>query len=464
MGNLAVDSVVSVSMDLPGPKSRVLLSMQEHDESTAVTYPKNIPIAIKKASGPYIEDMDGNVFLDFLTGAGVLNMGHNHPRLIEAASLQMNVLSHSLDFPTPIKQEFKPEVLRLLPSSMQKDMRVHFSGPTGADAVEAAIKIARGHTGRTNIISFQGSYHGSTHMTMGLTGYTGAKQHQPDVPQGVSFFPFPYCFRCPVGLTSNSCETNCFQYLEKTLKDTHGGIVKPAAVIIEPVQGEGGSIPATKTFFTQLQRLLRELDIPLIVDEIQTGIGRTGSWFAFEQFDIKPDILISSKALSGIGQPISVVMYNRKFNWEKGAHIGTFRGNQVAMASAVANLRLMKEEKILDNVNGLSEWAYQYLHSALSGIKIVGNIRGMGFMIGIEIIDPISEAPSGGCARGIQKSALQNGLIVELGGRNDAVIRLLPPLNIDHAVMRKALDILIASIKENYCEDAILQGVKLVTS
>lgn len=445
-------------LNLPGAKSQVLLEMQAHNESTAVTYPKNIPIAIKRATGVYVEDMDDNIYLDFLAGAGVLNMGHNHPHLIKAAMEQMQILCHSLDFPTPIKQEFKQALLNCLPKSMRANMRMHFCGPTGSDAVETAIKIARAHTQRNAVVSFQGSYHGSTHLAMGLTGYVGAKQHQPDSPQGVSFFPFPYCFRCPVGLNSESCEINCLTYLENTLKDTHGGITKPAAIIIEPVQGEGGSIPGNKSFFSRLQSLACEQDIPLIVDEVQTGIGRTGTWFAFEQFGIEPDIVISSKAISGIGQPIAVVMYNRKFIWPKGAHIGTFRGNQVAMASAVENLRLMREENILNNVNVLSKHAYARFNESLAVLSTVGDIRGMGFMMGIEIVNPVTKSPCTQRARDIQKIALRNGLITELGGRHDAVIRLLPPLNISLEILNKAIEILINAIEENYYSKCFSQG------
>lgn len=444
---LAKDTV-SVKTTLPGPMSLTLLKEQERDESTAVTYPKNIPLAIKRASGPYIEDMDGNTFLDFLTGAGVLCMGHNHPDIVDAATKQLSTLTHSLDFPTPVKEDFRKKLIGLMPSYMQNEMRVHFSGPTGADAVETAIKIARSHTGRTNIISFQGSYHGSTGVTMGLTGYTGAKSKQPEVPQGVSFFPFSYCYRCPVGLNKDSCETNCLQYLEKSITDSHSGMALPAAVIIEPVQGEGGSIPATQKFMKGLEKILKKHGILLIVDEVQTGIGRTGTWFAFEQFEIEPDLVVSSKALSGIGQPISAVLYKNGLKWEKGAHIGTFRGNQVAIASAVANLDIMKEENILSNVRNLSKFCYPYLNSQLELNNHVGDVRGLGLMIGVEIVDPMTGKPSESVARQIQKNALNKGLIVELGGRDDAVIRLLPPLNIDESIMKEALDILISSVNE----------------
>lgn len=434
---------------LPGPRSQKFLSHQESTESTAITYPKNLPIGINKAVGSFVEDMDGNVFIDMLSGAGVLCLGHGHPELISEANRQLPVLTHGLDFPTEIKHKFTEKVLGLLPEKMRDNMRIHFCGPTGSDAIETAIKIAKAHTGRREIISFHGAYHGCTHLTMSLTGLKAPKEQIANTVPGINFFPFPYCLRCPLGLKDSYCNINCIQYLENVLTDTHGGITCPAAVIIEPVQGEGGSIPANREFFQRLRQLTEALDIPLIIDEIQTGIGRTGRWFAFEHFGIEPDIIVCSKALSGIGQPISVVLYRSDYLWKKGSHIGTFRGNQIAMACGVKNLEIMRRDDILGHVNRMSDIAFHNLNKTIGKTPIVGDIRGMGLMIGIEIVHPGDNHPNGTLAKQIQKKCLANGLIVELGGRNDAIIRLLPPLNISEDVLLQGLRILSDAINDH---------------
>ncbi|PPD20425.1 MAG: diaminobutyrate--2-oxoglutarate transaminase [Methylobacter sp.] len=433
---------------LPGPISQQFLSYQERFESTAITYPKNLPISIRKASGSFIEDMDGNVFIDMLSGAGVLCLGHGHPELISEAKNQLSVLTHGLDFPTETKHKFIEKILDLLPENIKDDMRIHFCGPTGSDAIETAIKIAKAHTGRREIISFHGAYHGCTHFTMSLTGLKAPKEQILNTVPGINFFPFPYCLRCPLGLNKSSCNINCIQYLENVLTDTHGGITCPAAVIIEPIQGEGGSIPANREFFQRLRQLTKRLDVPLIVDEIQTGIGRTGSWFAFEHYGIEPDMIVCSKALSGIGQPISVVLYHSKYVWKKGSHIGTFRGNQIAMACGIKNIEIMRRDDILGHVNRMSDISFKFLNKAISNNPVVGDIRGKGLMIGIEIVGPNDNHPNGVLAKQIQKKCLDNGLIVELGGRNDAIIRLLPPLNITEDVLLQGLQILSMAIND----------------
>lgn len=451
--NLFMFNAPLVHGPVPGKESQKLLDAQARIESTAITYPRNLTIAIRRASGSFIEDMDGNNYIDFLTGAGVLSLGHNHPELVSEAITQMYTLCHSLDFPTPIKQQFTEQLIDLLPETLKSEMRVHFCGPTGADAVETAIKLAKTHTQRDEVIAFHGSYHGCTNAAMSVTSLKAPKENIGNLMPGVNFFPYPYCFRCPLGLAAENCETNCLSYLENMLRDGHGGIKKPAAVIIEPVQGEGGTIPATKNFMQRLRSLTEELGILLIVDEVQSGIGRTGKWFAFEYYDIEPDIIVSSKALSGMGSPISVIMYRKKYQWKKGAHIGTFRGNQVAMATGVKALQIMRQNNILDNVKQMSQHFLGLMEESLQKNSLVGDIRGLGLMLGIEMVDPLTRQPNGVLARKVQKTCLENGLIVELGGRDDAVIRLLPPLNISQQVLGRAAEILIHAI-----HDAVAQG------
>ncbi|ALG10002.1 diaminobutyrate--2-oxoglutarate transaminase family protein [Kibdelosporangium phytohabitans] len=434
------EPVARVAGDLPGPRSTEFLAHQQHCESNARAYPRHLPIAIAEASGSFIKDVDGNVFIDFLSGAGVLSLGHNHPEVVDAAVAQFSVLSHGLDFPTPAKREFTDAQLSMLPVSTRNRMKVHFCGPTGANAVDAALKLCKTATGRGDVVAFQGGFHGSTHAAMALTGLVTQKQPIANGMPGVHFFPYSSCSDCPVGLSPDSCQTNCVGLLEKSLRDPNGGVPRPAAVVMEMIQGEGGVIPARHDFVHRVRELTAQLDIPLVVDEVQTGCGRTGTWFAYEQYDIEPDVVVASKALSGMGLPVALIFYDRRLDtWTPGAHTGTFRGNQAAFAAGTATIRVVQRDDVLGNVRRRGEQLANRL-SVLHDHPGVREVRGRGLMWGVELA-------AGESARAIQAMALGNGLIVELGGRGDTVVRLMPPLNVTADVVDQACAILIDAIE-----------------
>jgi diaminobutyrate-2-oxoglutarate transaminase len=438
-----------VTGTLPGPRSAELLARQERRESNARVYPRHFPFAIAEASGSFIRDLDGNVFIDFLSGAGVLSLGHNHPELVAAVTEQLGVLTHGLDMPTPAKDAFTEAQLFMLPESMRDRMKIHFCGPTGANAVEAALKLCKTATGRADVVSFQGGFHGGSHAAMALTGNVSQKRPIAGGMPGVHFFPFSSCSRCPLALNPETCETNCVGFLERALTDPNGGIPLPAAVVMEMVQGEGGVNPARTEFARRVRELTRRLDIPLVVDEVQTGCGRTGTWFAFEQYDIEPDVIIASKALSGIGQPVAIVIYDKKLDvWAPGAHTGTFRGNQLAFAAGAATVRIMRRDNILSNVRARGAQVAARL-AELRDHPGVREVRGRGLMWGIELADPGDGRSITEAAERVQARALRGGLIVELGGRDDRVVRMLPPLNVTEEVMDTALDILLDAIDPN---------------
>lgn len=345
-----------VTTNLPGPRSAEQLARQDQVESSARTYPRHLPIAVAEGQGTFLRDVDGNTFIDFLAGAGVLSLGHSHPELVEVATQQLALYAHGLDFPTPAKQAFVEAQLSMLPTAMQDRMKIHFCGPTGANAVDAAIKLCKTATGRGDVVSFQGGFHGTSHLAMALTGLVDQKRPVANGVPGVHFFPYSYCGRCPVALTPETCSTNCVSYLERALQDSNGGVPLPAAVILELVQGEGGVIPAKLDFVQRVRTLTRELGIPLIVDEVQTGCGRTGTWFAFEHYDIEPDVIVASKALSGIGMPVAIILYDRQLDvWAPGAHTGTFRGNQLAFAAGTKAVQVVRRDDILGNVRRRGE-------------------------------------------------------------------------------------------------------------
>ncbi len=439
-----------VTGELPGPRSAELLARQEQRESNARVYPRHFPLAIAEASGSFIRDLDDNVFIDFLSGAGVLSLGHNHPELVKAASDQMGVFTHGLDFPTPAKDAFTDAQLSMLPERIRGRMKIHFCGPTGANAVDAALKLCKTATGRSEIVSFQGGFHGSSHAAMALTGLVAQKRPIAGGMPGVHFFPFSSCSRCPVGLKPETCQTNCVSYLEKALQDPNGGIALPAAVIMELVQGEGGVIPARKEFVQRVRALTRRLDIPLVVDEVQTGCGRTGTWFAFEQYDIEPDVIVASKALSGMGLPVAIILYDEKLDvWAPGAHSGTFRGNQPAFAAGAQAVKIIERDDVLANVRHRGE----QIAAKLAGLQAhpgVAEVRGRGLMWGIELADPGDGRSVTELAEEVQARALREGLILELGGRADCVVRMLPPLNVTAEVVDMACSILLHAIAGSF--------------
>src|SRR5581483_2581714 len=278
-----------------------MLARQEARESNARSYPRNLPIALARGLGSYVEDVDGNVFIDFLMSAGVLALGHSHPEVVQAVQRQVELLVTGLDFPTEPKDDFTSLQLSLLPDGMRDRTKIQFCGPAGANAVDAALKLCKTATGRADIVSFHGGFHGSTHSALSLTGLVSQKRPIGNAMPGVHFFPYPSRRHSALGGDPDT-------------------IAQPAAVILELVQGEGGAEPAPTVFVQGLREVTRELEIPLIVDEVQTGFGRTGTWWAFEQHGIEPDVVLASKAIGGIGLPIAVVMYDEELDrWAPGA-------------------------------------------------------------------------------------------------------------------------------------------------
>lgn len=290
-------------------------------------------------------------------------------------------------------------------------------------------------TGKRSVLAFHGAYHGMTHGALGLTGELGPKLAVAGLMTDVHFLPFPHAYRCPFGLGGEAGWRTSLAYIERLLDDGNSGIAPPAGMILEAVQGEGGVIPAPDEWLREIRRITREREIPLIVDEVQTGVGRTGAMYAFEHAGILPDVLVLSKAVGG-GLPLSVAVYHESLDrWEPGAHAGTFRGNQLAMAAGAATLRFVKEQRLDRHADAMGERLMAHLRRIQRESPHVGDVRGRGLMIGAEIVDARAEPdrlgarpPCRELARRIQKECLDHGLILELGGRQGSVTRFLPPL------------------------------------
>ncbi|MDY7232546.1 aspartate aminotransferase family protein [Hyalangium rubrum] len=435
-------SVPSLPYDEPAPLSAPYLERQTQRESNARSYPRKLPLALVEAQGVYVKDADGRTYIDCLAGAGTLALGHNHPVVIEALQdmLAHRRPLHTLDLITPTKDEFMGELLASLPEEFAKDCRIQFCGPSGADAIEAALKLVKTATGRTGVMAFHGAYHGMTHGALALMGNLGPKREVGGLMPEVHFLPFPYDYRCPFGRGGEEGHQLSSHYIEHLLDDPESGILPPAAMILEVVQGEGGCIPAPAQWLREVRRITQERDIPLIIDEVQTGFGRTGWLYAFQESGILPDVLVLSKAIGG-SLPLSVVVYRSSLDrWGPGAHAGTFRGNQLAMAAGTATLRFIRENHLVEHAERMGARLRERLEAVQKKSRCIGQVRGRGLMVGVEVVDSSRRANAMGSypahtsmARRIQAECLRRGLILELGGRHGSVIRFLPPLIITAA-------------------------------
>ena len=433
------------------------ITRQDSTESNARSYPRKFPFAIAKAKGSWVWDVEGNKYLDFLCGAGTLALGHNDEQVNKAMveMLTNDLPLHTLDLTTPVKDEFVETLLNAMPFDMGKNCKIQFCSPSGTDATDAAIKLCKTATGRSSVISFAGGYHGMGQGPLACMGNLHAKNELHSLMPDVHSFPYPYAYRNPFGLSGEEGVKAACNFFERTLKDPESGITKPACVIMEAIQGEGGVIPAPIEFLKTVRRVTKELGIPLIMDEIQCGMGRSGKLFAFEYADIIPDVVLISKAIGG-SQPMAVVVYNKELDtWTSGAHAGTFRGNQLAMKAGTIVLNRVSSPDFLKDVQRKGDLIRTKLNELKEKTCIIGDVRGKGLMAGTEFINPKSQPDcigsfeaSGEIAGKVQKLCFENGLIIEKGGRNGAVMRCLCALNVSDEDLTEAFKIF---------EDAVLK-------
>ena len=435
--------------------SNAYLERQAQVESNARSYPRSFPIAMHRASGVFVEDTQGQLFIDCLAGAGTLALGHNHPDIhrVLQAHLQSGAPLHTLDITTPAKDTFMQQLLRILPKSMASNAKIQFCGPTGADAVEAAVKLAKTATGRSTVLAFDGAYHGMTHGTLAMMGNLGTKSPVKSLMPDVQFLPYPNLYRCPFGLQGEDSIRANLHHLENLLSNPLSGVLPPAAVIVEAIQGEGGVVTAPVAWLKGVREITAKFDIPLIFDEVQSGIGRSGKMFAFEHADIVPDMIVMSKAVGG-GLPMAVVAYDKRWDkWAPGAHTGTFRGNQMAMAAGTVVLKHIAEQDLAAHAAKMGHRLTTYLKALQQDCPYIGEVRGKGLMLGVEIVDAEqgakrfisgADAPPasfGQLADAIKRQCLEKGLIIESGGRDGSTLRFLPPLIISEPEIDKVAEI-----------------------
>ncbi|PJN01954.1 aspartate aminotransferase family protein [Streptomyces sp. CB01201] len=444
-------AVTEPAMTAPPGAHEGILRRQSLRESAARTYARSLPIVPVRARGLTIEGADGRRYLDCLSGAGTLALGHNHPVVLEAIRtvLDSGAPLHVLDLATPVKDAFTTELFATLPRELAENGRIQFCGPAGTDAVEAALKLVRTATGRTGMLAFTGAYHGMTAGALAVSG--GARDVQ------VTRLPYPHNYRCPYGIGGERGAEIAARWTENLLDDPKGGVPAPAGMIVEPVQGEGGVNPAPDAWLRRMREITARRSIPLIADEVQTGVGRTGTFWAVEHSGIVPDVMVLSKAIGG-SLPLAVIVYRDSLDaWKPGAHAGTFRGNQLAMAAGAATLAYVREHRLAERAAVLGARMLGQLQGLAADHPCIGDVRGRGLMIGVELVDPEREDLSSGSppppapdlAAVVQQECLRRGLIVELGGRHSSVVRLLPPLTLTDeqavAVLDRLADALAAA-------------------
>ena len=445
--DLSFSGAPSIQTPIPGPRSQEYLASQSAHESSAVSYPRGMPMAIRRGKGATVEDVDGNRFLDFFGGAGVMNVGHSNPRVVEAARAQLGELTHALDFPNPSRRKLVEALAGLMPKALSRFL---FGGPTGSDAVESAMKLAKSVTGRSPMIAFEGSYHGMTAGALALSSGRHFKEGLLPLVPDVHFVPYAYCYRCPFQREPETCGLECARYLDHVLEDPHSGIPTPAAVIVEPIQGEGGSVVPPDGFLSKVREICGRHDVLLIADEVQSGFCRTGKMFAFEHHGVVPDIMTMSKALGGIGLPISGIAYKEALDrWPPGRHIGTFRGNVMAYAAGAAAIEFMLETDLARHAADLGRQMLSSLESLEESSRFVGDVRGKGLMLGVELVwDKETKKPATELARDVRSACHRRGLLIEIGGHYDNVARFLPPLVLTDELARKGVQIFADALEE----------------
>ncbi|MDR5858697.1 diaminobutyrate--2-oxoglutarate transaminase [Halomonas eurihalina] len=414
----------------------------ERMESNVRTYSRSFPVVFTKARNARLTDEEGREYIDFLAGAGTLNYGHNNPHLKQVLLdyLDSDGIVHGLDFWTAAKRDYLETLEEVILKPRGLDYKVHLPGPTGTNAVEAAIRLARVAKGRHNIVSFTNGFHGVTMGALATTGNRKFREATGGVPtQAASFMPFD-------GYLGSSTDT--LDYFEKLLSDKSGGLDVPAAVIVETVQGEGGINVAGLEWLKRLEGICRANDILLIIDDIQAGCGRTGKFFSFEHAGITPDIVTNSKSLSGYGLPFAHVLMRPELDkWKPGQYNGTFRGFNLAFATAAAAMRKYWSddtfERDVQRKARIVEERFGKIAAWLSENGIEASERGRGLMRGIDV-------GSGDIADKITHQAFENGLIIETSGQDGEVVKCLCPLTIPDEDLVEGLDILEASTKQAF--------------
>jgi len=422
----------------PGPKAKKVV---ERDAAViSPSFGRAYPLVVESAQGNIVKDVDGNEFIDMNAGLAVCSVGHGHPKLKKAIKDQVDKFIHYsyTDFFYEDYVDLGEELSKVLP--IEGDKKI-FYGNSGAEAIEAAMKASRWHTERQGYLAYIGSFHG---RTMGAVSLTASKPYQrrkfsPLIP-GVEHIFYPYCYRCPFNLECPSCGYACVDYIDEYLFHKYVAPEEVSMLLAEPIQGEGGYVVPPMGYFKKLKKLLDEYGILFAVDEVQSGVGRTGKWFAIEHFGVKPDIVTTAKGIAA-GLPLGVMASKAEIqDWTPGSHASTFGGNPVSCAAAMAVLDIIKTENLLDNATEQGNYIKKRLEEMMETHPMIGDVRGIGLMVGVEIVkDKDSKEVAPKATEEIMMECFRNGLAIVNCGVN--VIRWMPPLTITRDLLEPSLEI-----------------------
>jgi 4-aminobutyrate aminotransferase len=429
-------------MDLPGPLSEAWIARDR--EHLSPSYTRSYPFVMDHGRGTQVWDVDGNRFLDFCAGIAVCSTGHSHPAVVRAIQDQAARFIHmsGTDFYYSPEIELAERLNRVAP--MDGETRVFLTN-SGAESIEAAFKLARYHTGRPRALAYVGAFHG---RTMGALSLTGSKAVQregfaPLVP-GVTHVPYPYCYRCPFGRTHPDCDLYCARYIEESVFSTYCPPQEVAALFAEPIQGEGGYVVPPEGYWQRMRELCDRYGILLVVDEVQSGLGRTGKMTAIEHWDTEPDIVALAKGIAS-GMPLGAMVARKAImNWPPGSHGTTFGGNPVCCAAALTTFELI-EEGLLENAARQGEYMLQSLRALQAHHPTMGDVRGKGLMIAVEWVkdrETRERAPE--LRNQLLEACFRRGLLVLGCGPNS--MRFSPPLLVTRREIDEALDILVAAL------------------
>jgi len=429
----------NISTKLPGPEAKAWL--EKDAEYVSPSYGRPYPLVAKSGKGLAVTDVDGNVFLDFSAGIAVCSTGHCHPVVVEAIKRQAETLIHmsGTDFYYREQAFLGEEIARITPGNQPKKC---FFGNSGADAVEAGFKLARYHSSRPRMVAFSGAFHGRTFGALSLTGSNEKYRRgfAPLVPD-VTHVPFPYCYRCPFNLEHPSCGLACIDYIQDEVFSKYVPPSEVAAIVAEPIQGEGGYIPAPPQYFKRLKSLCDDHGILFMCDEVQSGFGRSGKMFAIEHWDVVPDIVCMAKGIAS-GMPLGVCCSSSELmNWHQGAHASTFGANPVSCAAAFKTIELL-EGGLIENAADTGAYLKSELESVAREHDIIGDVRGMGLMIGVEFIGDSDRSPAPDISSAVIRDCFEKGIALLPCGKS--VVRFCPPL----VVTKEECDYAVTAFRE----------------
>ena len=429
----------------PGPKAREYVKKDE--KLISASFVRFYPLVVESAKGCIVKDLDGNEYIDFNSGLVCMNVGHNHPKVISAIKSQCDRFLHysNTDFLYREVIDLAERLVSIAPGKSEKKV---FYGNSGAESVEAAIKLAKWHTRKQLFIGFIGAFHGRTTGALSITSSKPAQRRYffPLMP-GVTHVPYPYCYRCPFKLSYPECHYWCVDFIDEYVLQKYVPPEDVAAIVAEPVQGEGGYVVPPPEYFQRLKKLADKYGILFVDDEVQAGMGRTGKWFAIEHWGVEPDIVCSAKALAS-GMPLSATIAKTSImDWTGGTHASTFGGNPLSCVAASAVIDTIKEEKLLENATKQGAYVMKRLEEFKEQSEIVGDVRGKGLMIGMEIVeDKDGKKPAAEKASEIMMRSWKRGVNVITCGAS--TIRIAPPLTITRELIDSALDIITDATKD----------------